>query len=131
MEWGSWRTSRSRETKSTQPDPLGGLFAAQLSAVSFVQDYLQLDFEGHKLTMILWPAVRIGLELRSFGEPGYRDALCSLIGHSPTAIVENSRRIEITFGLAGTLACDLSARPDDEGERVLFFHADGQQWSSW
>lgn len=130
MQWGSWNSKRSR-AKSTQPDPLGVLFSEQLGAVSFVQDYLQLDFEGHKLTMIIWPAVRIGLEQRTFGEPGYRDALCSLIGHSPTAIAENSRRIEIAFGLAGTLECDLSERPDDEGERVLFFHADGKQWSSW
>lgn len=59
---------------------LQALVGAELSSVVFVRDYLQLDFDGPRLTLYVWPQVVIGDEVRRLGDLGYRDALCALIG---------------------------------------------------
>jgi hypothetical protein len=57
-----------------------------LSSITFVMDYLQLDFSGPGLTLFIWPevfvpaGVQIGEGSYALGEPGYRDALCLQIG---------------------------------------------------
>lgn len=52
----------------------------QLSAVSFVQDYVELHFAGPVLRAFSNPRVQIGRVQYVFPESGSRDALCSLIG---------------------------------------------------
>jgi hypothetical protein len=51
-----------------------------LSSVTFVMDYLQVDFSGHRLTCLVWPLVRSGEQHLWEKDDGYRDMLCSLIG---------------------------------------------------
>jgi hypothetical protein len=53
----------------------------RLESVVFVADYLQLNFHGGRFTAYVWPSVAMDGKIRHFGEPGYRDALCALIGH--------------------------------------------------
>jgi len=53
----------------------------QLSAVTFVQDYVQLHFDGPTLTTITRPTVVAGDASFDYGAAGYRDRLCALIGH--------------------------------------------------
>jgi hypothetical protein len=76
----------------------------ELSSVTFVRDYVQFDFNGPGLTLFHWPEIFVpeGKSLAegsyAFGEPGYRDAVCSQIGESvsKTSIVEGSA-LEIEF----------------------------------
>jgi hypothetical protein len=51
----------------------------KLSSVTFVMDYLQLDFDGYRLTLNDWPIVIIDNIMYRYGEQPYRDKLCSLI----------------------------------------------------
>ncbi len=53
-----------------------------LSSVEFVMDYVQLRFCGAMLTTYRRPHIQIGYHTYLPGEPGYRDALCSLIGQT-------------------------------------------------
>ena len=76
------------------------LIQEQLGSVVFVRDYLQLDFGDARFTALTWPLVTIGETTLSFGEPGYRDALCGFIDHEVTAAAESSDRgLVIRFGL--------------------------------
>lgn len=50
-----------------------------LSDVTFVMDYLQLRFCGPSFSFYNWPEVILANRKLATGEPGYRDALCSLI----------------------------------------------------
>lgn len=59
-----------------------GLKGRYLSAVTFVQDYLQLQFDGPFLNLFVWPRVVVSGSTLSLGMPGYRDALCGQIGKS-------------------------------------------------
>ncbi len=56
------------------------LINEQLSSVEFVQDYLQLHFDGRTITTYIWPEIIIKNEKMIFGDPNYRNELCNLIG---------------------------------------------------
>jgi hypothetical protein len=51
----------------------------KLSSVIFVMDYLQLDFNGNRLTLNLWPIVSVNNSSYKYGDQFYRDQLCSFI----------------------------------------------------
>lgn len=53
----------------------------QLSSVEFVQNYLQLHFDGNILTLYSWPEIDTDSGKYNIGMPGYRDALCEMITH--------------------------------------------------
>ncbi|TGE28087.1 hypothetical protein [Hymenobacter metallicola] len=63
------------------------LINQQLSAVIFVQDYLQLDFDGNRMTMYEWPTLRMPQVDRSFGELEYRNDLCGFIARKISSVV--------------------------------------------
>lgn len=61
------------------------LVGAEVESIVFVRDYLQITLylpkSSPRLTFYAWPDVTTpGGAARSFGDPGYRDELCSLIG---------------------------------------------------
>ena len=62
-------------------EPLALLLDRQLSGVTFVRDYLQFQFDDRGLTTITMPSLQTKDDKYLPGTLGYRDALCSLIGH--------------------------------------------------
>jgi hypothetical protein len=58
---------------------LNNLIGEQLSSVEFVQDYLQLHFDGKDLTLYIWPTVQVKNELYDLHHIEFRNRLCSLI----------------------------------------------------
>lgn len=74
------------------------LVGRELSSVAFVQDYLQLDFDGAVLTLFIWPDVFREEGSYAFGEPGYRDMLCGeLTEEVAEATLEPGEAIEVQF----------------------------------
>jgi hypothetical protein len=66
------------------------LVGETLSSVIFVADYVQLDFNGPRLSAFVWPHVVIsGEAVRIFGDQGYRDSLCAFIMHEVVATEES------------------------------------------
>jgi hypothetical protein len=61
------------------------LVCETLSSVIFVGDYCQLEFNGPRLSAYVWPKIVTETTARSFGDSGYRDLLCSFIGHDVEA----------------------------------------------
>jgi len=77
---------------------LSAIEGQELSAVEFVQDFLQLRFEGPLLTLFTWPDVFREEGSYAYGEPEFRNVLCALIGDSVTAAtLEEGEAIEIAF----------------------------------
>ena len=84
----------------------------ELVAVEFVQDFLQLRFDGPLLTLFEWPHVMATEASMAFGEPGYRDALCAQIGEEVTAAaLEEGDALTIEF--ANGMVIGLSLRMED------------------
>ncbi|MER7005789.1 hypothetical protein ABT297_22480 [Dactylosporangium sp. NPDC000555] len=69
---------------------LRALIGEDLAEVIFVRDYVQLGFDGPRLSLFVWPRVTLGSTVREIGESGYRDALCDLIGHFVVDVEESS-----------------------------------------
>ena len=80
----------------------------ELEAVEFVEDYLQLRFEGPLLTFYEWPSVLLEEFSISFGEPGYRDALCALIGEEvEQALLEDGSSLTVKLANGAVVALSL------------------------
>lgn len=107
-------------------NPLDRLVGEQLSSVIFVQDYLQLDFDGKRLTLNVWPTVVRSEERISFGDAGYRDTLCGLIATTVTETSETETLITLRLGDT-ELQCDL--RESAEIEHVVYHDKD--HWAFW
>jgi len=70
--------------QNTTKNFLNILIGEKLSSVTFVMDYLQAHFDGNFFNFYIWPIVVVNNIEYKFGNPSYRDNLCSLI----TRIVE-------------------------------------------
>lgn len=87
---------------------LTALAREELGSVVFVRDYLQLDFSTARFAVFVWPTVRADDVVHRPGDPGYRDALCALIGRQVTATGESVETgLVIQFGSA-----ELVTNPD-------------------
>jgi hypothetical protein len=79
---------------------LEALVEEELGSVVFVMDYIQLDFNAARFSAYIWPTVTIGDANLHFGDPGYRDALCSFITHEVLSTDESPEvGLGIRFGL--------------------------------
>jgi hypothetical protein len=107
---------------------IGQLVGEQLGAVVFVQDYLQLDFDGKRLTVNVWPRVVVeGIEFE-FEKTGYRDTLCALIGETVVSAHEAESEILVAFE-DGYVAFDLAK--DIGVERLIFENVTTKEWQWW
>ena len=104
----SW-LARLRGGSTEPPPPIGeaiervpsvddfSLFASlgghKVESVVFVMDYAQITLWGPqsspRMTLCVWPRLETFGETRAYGDPGYRDALCGLIGRTVTAADES------------------------------------------
>jgi hypothetical protein len=104
----------------------------KLSAVTFVQDYVQLHFDGPRLTLIAWPVVRVGDASHAVDDPGYRDQLCRLIGRVVVrAYVRPGDRLQIDFVEGLSLMASLDAQEYRAAHVVIFDDGQSKQWAAW
>jgi hypothetical protein len=72
---------------------VASLVGHKIESVVFVMDYAQITLWGPGsspcLTFNVWPRLDTFGEVRVFGDKGYRDAVCGLIGRSVTAASES------------------------------------------
>jgi hypothetical protein len=102
-----------------------------LSAVTFVQDYIQLQFDGALLSAYVWPCVQTSEKATDAGQPGYRDLLCEQIGKIVRRTLdEPDKRILIVFDDA-----QIEINLEQEGrvgpEAAIFQDGQGKQWNVW
>ena len=109
--------------KEINIDHLSQLKGEQLSSVIFVQDYLQLDFDGLRLTCYKWPKVIIDKVSYSFGESEYRNAICRIIASEVEDINTTSIDVSIKFKSGVILF------PIVDDEEVIYFVDRENGWS--
>jgi hypothetical protein len=107
-------------------DPLQPLVGEELSAVVFVRDYIQFQFDGPGLTAVNDPTVEAQGRIYQPAVQGYRDALCERIGHSVvSAEIAEGQEIRIEFDDHSKIS--ISLRPDDYAhgpEAAIFDHGE-------
>ncbi len=94
------------------------LHREELTAVEFVERFLQLRFGEVLLALYVWPDIADpdGISI-AYGEPGYRDALCMLIGETVQAAeLEPGRSLTAEFENGYVLALSLREEDVDTAE---------------
>lgn len=106
------------------------LVGEKLSSVTFVMDYLQLDFDGNSFNLHVWPSVTVGNMVYKFGEPSYRDQLCSLI----TQVVKEARgqesqNLTIMFNTGDSFSVSLDPNnPELASPEIAIFTYRDNNW---
>jgi len=116
-------------TNQTLADGLKEISGYVLSSVTFVRDYVQFAFDGSVpagLTAYTVPTVSWGSESHTWGEPGYRDALCRQIGCRVKRTAVDDQQVSIAFESGATVL--ISLRDDDyRGPEALQFLLDKER----
>jgi hypothetical protein len=104
---------------------VSAVIGEELKAVEFVEDFLQLRFDGPLFTLYSWPHVLLTDFSLAYGEPEYRNALCAQIGEKVLqASLEEGDALTIEFE-NGTVF-GLSLREEDlDWPESGSFSADG------
>jgi hypothetical protein len=104
------------------------LVGAPVSGVCFVQDYVELHFDGSYLRCLAAPAVTDGGACWVFPGSGSRDALCSLIGRELAAVrAEDGAALVAEFRGGAVLRLSLDHEGRAGPEAVHFHdHATGE-----
>ena len=118
------------QEEQTEEKSLQMLIGEQLSAVTFVQDYLQLQFDGPRLTVFSHPVVMLGDKAFHWGKPGFRDALCNNITKKVTETrVAYGDSIAIRFADGSMIKISLKDADYSGGEAVNFDTGGNVWWS--
>ncbi|MFC4766978.1 hypothetical protein [Effusibacillus consociatus] len=105
------------------------LVGREMSSVEFVRDYIQLRFDGPTLTAFTLPVITVNGTSYDIKTPGYRDALCSLIGREVQRTeIQEHEVIRLVF--EQNAALEISLRDEDyEGpEAAMFDPENGELW---
>jgi hypothetical protein len=94
----------------TGEDVLAEIVGSQLSAVTFVMDYVQLAFDGPQLTAVTCPVIEAGGRHFRWGDLGYRDELCARIAKVVTSVRVLPEAIRICFDDGSAVTISLSAK---------------------
>jgi hypothetical protein len=88
----------------------------ELSAVCFVRDYVELQFDGKIVRALTLPKVRLHNCVVVEGDPGWRDSLCSLIG----------RQVRVVEFASGTADRALKLKFDEDAELTVSLGESGR-----
>lgn len=67
-------------------NPLETLRGRKISAIVFVLDYLQVQFDDSILTFLTYPEVEVNKIIFSFGQSEYRNKICEFIEKYVSAV---------------------------------------------
>ena len=88
------------ETRETPSENLfSSLIGEQLSSVCFVQNYLQIDFDGYKLTTYTTPIIIAdALKIIVYEQINYKNELCNFIAKRVSKVeYKEDEYVEIIF----------------------------------
>lgn len=107
------------------------LVGESLSSVEFVVDYVQLRFNGSCLTAFVCPRVFGPGQTLSKADPGYRDALCALIGADVVSTeVREEEFLRVAFKDGRAITVSLHSN-DAVGPERAYFTSESGVWWTW
>ena len=113
-------------TRQTLASAIQTLVGRKLSSVTFVADYIQLAFDGPEMNAYTTPTVTRGSESLTFGQPGYRDSICSQIDRLVERTGVDDQQLLLVF--ENRTVFSISLRHDDyRGPEALMFSLDTKE----
>jgi hypothetical protein len=111
-------------------DIFAEIIGAQMGAVTFVQDYLQLHFDGPTINVYIPMEVRVSGQVVRSKEEGFRDALCGQIAKLVASVTHLPEEgLTITFEGGSSVWISLR-RCDYEAPEAISTHSfkNGDFW---
>lgn len=100
------------------------LVGEELSSVCFVRDYVEFHFDGPIVRALSLPKVTVGGKCFLPDTPGWRDALCALIGRKVVAASPDGG--VFLLSLEGDASAEVSLTPTGNAVEALHFVPTGQ-----
>jgi len=99
----------------------GYLVGEPLTAICFVHNYVELQFDEPIVRAFTGPLIRNGDECVAFPDPGSRDRLCSMIGDVVTDVEVNNTQIALRFrsGKLVIIPVDFNSRAGPEAAHFV------------
>ena len=114
------------------PPDLQSLLGNPVSGVAFVQDYVEIHFDGAILRALTPLTVTCGSKRSQLGEPGFCNLLRELIGKSVSQVTEfKNDRIEVFFGSKCSLRIPIDEASRTTHETAHFLAEHGGPLSVW
>jgi hypothetical protein len=111
---------------------LSDLVGEYVSSVTFVMDYLQIGFNGHNLSLYVWPIVEDTRGRLTEGDEGYRNAVCSLIGKRVKAADEYlDAGIVVDFEEGHRLQVPLRVSGEFDLPEIAMYQGTKGIWNVW
>lgn len=109
------------------------LIGETLSSVTFVMDYLQMDFNGNQFSFYNWPVIHKGQKLIYETDTEYRNELYTLINRTIVTVDEYiDLGIAIEFEDNALLCMPLKVKNTYSIPEIAEFHSqDKDQWMIW
>ena len=106
------------------------IIGEQLSEVAFVQDYLELRFDGPKLTCYIFPTLLVKDETIILADHRYRNLLSAFITQVVIAAdYIEGKKLVIRFVNKDSICLNLDPNnPEIIAEIGIFWDADGGMW---
>lgn len=115
----------------SRADVLDAIVGEQLSSVEFVQNYVQLRFDGPTLTIYDYPVVEIGGIQYTIDSPGYRDRLCERIATLVRSAAADGEAIRVGFADGARVVVPLRPERDVGPEAAMFDNPLNGKWMVW
>lgn len=117
------------ENDNVNQQPLSLVVGEPLSAVVFIQDYVQLQFNDSGLTLLTWPTVVVQDRGFEYGDPQYRDMLCERINKIVrTASLIEGQEIRIEFEDNSCVLVSLRPESYQAAEAAIFTSGPDKTW---
>ena len=120
-----------QEQRQTLPDldyALTELRGAALSSVEFVQDYIQLRFDGPCLSIFTHPVIRCDGQQVEWTQPGYADLFRLWIGCAVIDTAATNDQVLLSFADGNQLAVSLREEDKSGPEALTFQLNDERIW---
>lgn len=111
-------------------NPLEILKGNKLSAIVFILDYLQIQFDTAVVTFLTYPKVELEGKNYSFGESEYRNTICAFIGKAVASVIYRENELFSLNFDQGRLYCSIAPEDyvlsemvivdTDSGEKIVF-----------
>jgi hypothetical protein len=122
----------SQQLPISPENPLEDIVGEYLSDVTFVMDYLQMNFCGSGFNFYIWPIVVLPVGKFEITQPGYRDALCGLIGNTVQHVdVYLDTGLTLTFKGGGIVTVSLRAPAESTLPEVATYSSRNQRGIIW
>src|SRR6266436_266139 len=114
--------SESNQQWKRLTSPLQSVVGHKLTVVSFVTDYLQLEFRPFGFLIYNWPNLSIDGRIIRFAEEGYRDCLLTFVGKQVSGVDEYlDKGLALEFFDRSSISVPLKVSADFQSPEVAEF----------